>query len=123
MLVAKVLIIDDDQPTRDAAAELLKVDGHEIAGEAGNGLEALALLADGCRPDVILLDLQMPVMNGWQFVAALRENGMSAAPVVVLSSDAHLTAESMPVVAALRKGFVDADDLWKAIRSAANGRA
>src|SRR5262245_1700192 len=105
---------------REAAAELLKLDGHEIAGQAGNGAEALALLAEGCRPDVIVLDLQMPVMNGWQFVAALHENDIPAPPVVVLSSDADLAAESLPVAAALRKGFVDADRLWSAIRSAAN---
>ena len=115
-----VLIVDDDLPTREALRELLELDGDHVAGEATNGREALAMLRNGCDPDVILLDLDMPVMDGWQFVAALHDSRMSALPVVVFSSDAEHAPRSAPVVAALKKGNLDPVELCDMIRSAAS---
>ena len=120
-LVPRILLIDDDLPTREAVAELLKLDGHEVT-EASHGLEGLALLGQGYRADVILLDLYMPVMNGAQFVSALEKSDMSRAPVVVFSAEAYRAPKSPLVVAALSKVAIDAEDLWSAIRSAVRRR-
>jgi CheY-like chemotaxis protein len=81
--VARLLLIDDEEPMRRAVAALLAEDGHEVIAEAGDGREALALLAEGCDPDVILLDLQMPVMNGWEFLSALHDGAEFVPPIVV----------------------------------------
>lgn len=71
---------------RETVAELLRDEGYAVVC-AGNGAEALGLLADGERPDLILLDLMMPVMNGWELRNALaRDARFSRIPVVVLSA-------------------------------------
>ena len=62
-----VLVVDDDEGIREAIVDLLADEGFEAVG-ASNGLEALTFLAD-CRrmPALILLDLMMPVLDGWTF--------------------------------------------------------
>ena len=61
-----ILIVDDDKDVRIALAELLEGEGYTVAG-AHNGQEALQLMRGGLHPAVILLDLMMPVMDGWDF--------------------------------------------------------
>jgi CheY-like chemotaxis protein len=67
----RVLVIDDDQFTRDDVKRCLEREGWQVT-EAENGLVALARLAES-RPDIILLDLVMPEMDGFEFLAAMRE--------------------------------------------------
>src|SRR5215510_8699670 len=62
----RVLVVDDDQDIRDALCELLRDEGYEAIAVA-NGEEALTYLKGGNLPCVILLDLMMPVMDGWEF--------------------------------------------------------
>ena len=64
-----VLIIDDSDDVRDSLREVLEEHGFKVA-TAANGREALDLLLGGLRPCSILLDLMMPVMDGWDFRAA-----------------------------------------------------
>jgi CheY-like chemotaxis protein len=81
-----VLLVEDDEPVRDAMREILEEEGYAITC-AVNGEEALRVLAEGPRPQLILLDLMMPVMNGWELLRALRANAtLAGIPVVVLSS-------------------------------------
>ena len=61
-----ILLVDDDLAISEAITDLLADHGHEVRC-APNGKEALAVLRSGARPCMILLDLMMPVMNGWQF--------------------------------------------------------
>lgn len=62
-----ILVVDDDPDIRDSLREVLEDEGYEVAS-VGNGQEALDhLKAASPRPCVILLDLMMPVMDGWQF--------------------------------------------------------
>lgn len=102
--MAKVLLIDDDRPTREALAEILRLDGHEVVGQADNGHEGVDLLGDGCRPEVILLDLRMPVMSGWQFITML-DATRAHVPVIVVSAELEpdLPVQSLPVIATFRK--------------------
>jgi DNA-binding response OmpR family regulator len=83
--VARVLIIDDDSDIRDAVTEVLSFEGHEVFGaaEGEQGLVRCRLV----RPDLVLLDLMMPGMNGWDFLKALRrEEAIAEIPVVVVSA-------------------------------------
>lgn len=82
----KILIVDDHREIRQVMAELLEINGYQVAG-AANGREALALLEEHEPPCLILLDLMMPVMNGWEFLAELRgREDLAGLPVVVVSA-------------------------------------
>ena len=87
--------------------QILVEAGHEVR-EAGNGKEALEVLDAGWRPDLILLDLLMPVMNGWQLRAAQRERpDLRDIPVVLISGSPPriqpIEAKALQVAASLRK--------------------
>jgi CheY-like chemotaxis protein len=82
----KILIVEDDRDIRDTVEQILLTESYQVY-TAGNGREALDLLETGTRPDLILLDLTMPVMTGQEFLLALRQNGnYSALPVIVTSA-------------------------------------
>ena len=66
---ATILVVEDDHDIQSALASILREEGLHVA-TASDGAEALALLRQGLRPAVILLDLMMPVMNGAEFRAA-----------------------------------------------------
>jgi CheY-like chemotaxis protein len=82
-----ILLVEDDPATREAVVELLQSEGYAVRS-AANGRQALEVLARSEPPRLILLDLMMPVMDGWQFLAELRRDEDSRArrtPVVLLS--------------------------------------
>jgi CheY-like chemotaxis protein len=89
--VGRVLIVEDEADLREALSEILRDEGYAVAN-AAHGREALECLrGESPRPSVILLDLTMPVMNGWQFRAEQREDpDLCEIPVVVLSAGDHL---------------------------------
>ena len=82
-----ILVVDDDADVREAVEEILRAEGYETRG-AANGKEAQdALESGGERPDLILLDLMMPIMNGWEFYELIsRDKSVSSIPVVVMSA-------------------------------------
>src|SRR5512142_2952559 len=81
-----VLIVEDDRAVREAAVALLEVDGLRVA-EAENGAEALAELAEGLRPKVIVLDMMMPMVDGEKFLKARRlEPDIASIPVIIFSA-------------------------------------
>ena len=83
-----LLIVDDDRELLDALAETLEGEGFDVA-KAANGREALARLRAAPLPAAVLLDLNMPVMNGWQFCAAKKADpAIQGVPVIVLSAAA-----------------------------------
>jgi CheY-like chemotaxis protein len=80
----KVLVVDDDQDNREMLAEALEADGY-FAAAAPNGAEAITLLEGGLDPDLILSDLMMPVLSGWDFIETLKRTpSWRSIPVVVL---------------------------------------
>jgi len=82
---ARVLVVDDDEALLDALSGILESEGYEVA-TARNGKEALECLATTPPPGVILLDLKMPVMDGWQFLAARAAESVAPhVPIVLLS--------------------------------------
>jgi CheY-like chemotaxis protein len=82
----RILLVDDDFATREAVASILAGDGHMVAA-AANGEEALERLHHSGRPDLILLDLAMPKMDGWNLHDHLQADVSTAKiPIVVLSA-------------------------------------
>lgn len=82
----QVLIVDDDPAMRDALCDALELQGHLTAG-VSNGLEALDHLGKSAPPCLILLDLMMPLMNGWEFrEAQLKNPQIASIPVVVITA-------------------------------------
>jgi len=90
-----VLVVDDDPDAREAITAILGDAGYD-ALSAANGLEALGQLGDHeGRCDLILLDLLMPVMNGWDFRRKQRETPAFAhIPVLLMSAGAHMATVS-----------------------------
>jgi CheY-like chemotaxis protein len=82
-----VLIVEDDDLAREALAAFLEAEGYPVL-EAANGQEALDCLRQR-EVGLILLDLMMPVMDGWEFRAAqLRDPALATVPVMVVTADA-----------------------------------
>ena len=79
----KLLIVDDEKQQRDAIASIVKAWGHDVA-VAINGVEALEVMGE-FAPSVIITDLNMPVMDGFQFIHRLRESG-NFPPTIVLTA-------------------------------------
>jgi DNA-binding NarL/FixJ family response regulator len=80
----RVLVAEDHQALREALVELLDLLGFEVVGAAGDGVDAVAL-AKELGPDVVLMDLSMPVLNGLDATRLLRET-LPGTPVVVFSA-------------------------------------
>ena len=117
----RLLIVEDDADIRDSLGELLSAEGFEVA-TADNGKAALDHLA-ACQllPQVILLDLMMPVMNGEQFrTAQLADDRYAGIPVVIMSAarDVTQTGERMKAAAILKKPL-GIDPLVESLRKAA----
>ncbi len=82
----RILLVEDDHALRDTLADILADEGFEVAC-ASNGREALDKLGKGLLPDLIVLDLVMPVMDGWAFRDAQRQRpDLAGIPMVVLSA-------------------------------------
>ncbi|MCU0283751.1 MAG: response regulator transcription factor [Candidatus Nanopelagicales bacterium] len=81
---ARLVLVDDDAGLRLALQELLVDAGYAVVGEAGNGVDGLAVITR-CQPDVVLLDLRMPGMGGVEVARALRDRA-PAVRVIMLSA-------------------------------------
>ena len=79
----RVLVVDDDPLIRDTMSEILEESGYRVA-TAAHGGEALNVLRRDPKPDAIILDLMMPVMDGWQFLEAkARDQAIREVPVLI----------------------------------------
>jgi DNA-binding NarL/FixJ family response regulator len=97
-MAPRVLIVDDHPLTREALASLLDQHGFDVAGQAGDGAEAIGLAAE-LTPDLVLLDLTMPGMDGLTAISRIRD-AAPACEVVVLTASG--TEENL--LAAIRAG-------------------
>jgi CheY-like chemotaxis protein len=105
MLTSKdVLVVDDDRDVCTIIQDVLESEGCRVT-VAHNGVEALKVL-DQHKPDLILLDLMMPVMDGWEVLAQLQRQPLwQDIPVVVVSANLRSRRPAKPAVAALPKPF------------------
>ncbi|MDO4821047.1 MAG: response regulator transcription factor [Rothia sp. (in: high G+C Gram-positive bacteria)] len=124
-MTLKVLLADDQDMVRSGFALILSMEGDiEVVGQARNGKEALELAAS-VRPDVVLMDVQMPVMDGITATAALTEQLPGTAVLILTTFDREDYLFS--ALQAGASGFLlktsDADELVAAIRKVAGGLA
>jgi CheY-like chemotaxis protein len=97
-----ILIVEDDEDIRETLRYALEAEGYEVV-TAADGKEGLAILARMPRPCLILLDLMMPVMNGWEFMDALvSDRTLATIPVVVTTAFIE-RADVVPAVEFLKK--------------------
>ena len=102
-----VLVVEDDREQRETLCAMLELEGFRHA-EAANGREALDYLNESRAPCLVLLDLEMPVMNGWEFREnQLADQSLSRIPVVVVTANDEGLGKRFPGV----EGF-----LWKPLR-------
>ena len=117
----RVLVVDDDEQLRYVLQETMKEDGYEVEA-ASNGREALAII-ERWRPDLIVLDLMMPVMDGEAFRQEQRRLGLAdQVPLIVLSAAREMrsAAERVGAAASVPKPF-DLDDLLATVGRLAAG--
>ena len=118
-----VLIVEDDAEIRDLVGEALDSYGYTTMA-AANGADALERLRGGARPALILLDLMMPVMDGWEFRRRqLADPGLASIPVVVVSADARSREKAAALGAAdhVRKP-IELAELARAVERWADAR-
>lgn len=112
----RVLVVDDEPDIRATVSAMLEIEGYEVA-EATNGADALVAV-ESDPPDVILLDMRMPVLDGWGFAAELHRRGHRI-PIVVMTAarDAARWAAEIAASSFIAKPF-GYDDLLRAVERA-----
>jgi len=97
----RILVVEDEEVLRDALEPLLEEEGYEVS-VAENGREALSRLHTESLPDIIVLDLKMPVMNGWEFRTIQKDDPkLGRIPVVAVSGDGSAQAAAVSAQAFL----------------------
>lgn len=98
----KILVVEDDSAVRQMMRDVLEMEGYEVvtAKEGGEGIEQLKTFP---LPEVILLDLMMPGVNGWKFLDYLKENPSLAKIPVVVCSACNETAKTIKPSAIVEK--------------------
>ncbi|HEX2172583.1 MAG TPA: response regulator [Dehalococcoidia bacterium] len=119
-----VLVVDDDEAIRDLVTQILETEGYAVA-TATNGAEALDVIEDIRRthptcPALILLDMRMPVLDGWGVARTLKERGLRL-PIVVMTAarDARVWAAEIGADSYLAKPF-ELDDLLLTVSQVGN---
>jgi CheY-like chemotaxis protein len=119
-MASRLLVVDDEPRTGEALCGALTLEGYDVA-LATDGAAALRWLEEqrraGARPtDVILLDMRMPVMNGWEFARAFAERYGRAAPIVVVTAaeNARARADEIGAEGWIEKPF-DLEDVVEAV--------
>ena len=108
-----ILVIDDDPAVLDTVSEILTFEGYTVE-RATNGAEGLKRL-EQTQPQLVLLDMRMPVLDGWSFARIVREQGL-ALPIVIMTAaqDAERWAEEIHADGYVAKPF-DLNDLLDAV--------
>lgn len=111
----QILVLEDDEGIREGLCLALELEGYSVNART-NGVEGLRALSEAPLPCLILLDLMMPVMDGWSFVEALRRNlSLASIPIVVVSAFSDQT-EGMPLVRRVLRKPVDLGMLLHVVR-------
>lgn len=115
-----VLVVEDEAYLCELIGDVIESEGHKVR-KASNGLEALERIRER-KPGLILLDLMMPIMDGWEFMEALRANPeWDGMPIVIITAiyDVKRTQEETGARAVITKPF-DIDQITEIVRLYAN---
>jgi DNA-binding NarL/FixJ family response regulator len=104
----RILIVDDHAGFRTSARRILEAHGFEVVGEAEDGSSGVAMASE-LRPEVVLLDLQLPDIDGFEVAAQLRDAGVAAAVVLTTSRDWSDVCTRQRAAGAV--GFIPKDEL------------
>jgi CheY-like chemotaxis protein len=111
LFLSRILVIDDSVDLRTVLSIALESEGYTVQ-LASHGKEALEILHRGVLPQLIILDLMMPVMNGWEFLKERKSlPHLEEIPLVICSATHHDLQSSYPFL----KKPVDLDDLLKMV--------
>ena len=92
MMSRRIVVIDDDADLRNALSVMLRLDGHEVTGFS-DATEAISQIEGGLPVDVILLDLMMPIMSGWEFCSYRDQSPLlKKVPVIVITARQSVVA-------------------------------
>jgi DNA-binding NarL/FixJ family response regulator len=114
----RVLLVDDDAAFRAVARDLLELGGFRVVGEAGDGVAAVATSRALC-PEIVLLDIQLPDIDGFAVAALVAEQ--DEPPLVVLVSSRDASAYRQRLAASPVRGFISKGDLSAAAVTALVG--
>lgn len=110
-----ILVLEDETAIRRTIAAALRSCGHDIAA-VETGLDAVAYV-DAHRPDLVVLDLNLPVMDGWEFLQVFRKRpGCADVPVVVVTAERGVSASKLGAQAFLGKPF-DLEELLATVEA------
>lgn len=117
----RIFVVEDDLHIRESLTEVLEIEGFNVVS-AVNGQEALDMLRNGEKPDLILLDLMMPVKDGFQFKAEQEVDPiMSKIPVIIMSANGNMSAKKeLGLVKDYLKKPIDLDSLLSTINRSLN---
>lgn len=118
----KILVVHDYDDLRSLIVEFLVAQGFPVE-EAANGHEALQKMRGGFQPDVILSDLLMPVMDGYQLNRELKRHPDWAKIPVIVTTAAKPRAGTLEDIEAVLQGTLDAGDLLECVRAACRKKA
>ncbi len=115
-----IMIIEDESDIRSSLKEILELVGYNVL-TAENGLDALNILKASVTPNLILLDMKMPVMNGWEFADQFRKTYDHKSPIVVVTAaaDSEQRAKDINAIGWISKPF-ELDMLLKKIKECEN---
>lgn len=110
-----ILVVDDDADIREALSQALEAEGYRVS-VAVNGRDAWEQLHSGSSPALVLLDLMMPIMNGAEFLAALRaDSALRSLPVILVSAHESTAAAHAHESQCYLAKPVDLDTLMNAV--------
>ncbi len=99
--MAKILIVDDSKTSRKLLKNLLEENGHEVVGEAGDGMQGVNAYKE-LNPEIVTMDITMPVLNGIEALDLIKLHDKDAKVVMVTAA-----GQQMKMMEALKKGAVD----------------
>lgn len=117
---ARILLVDDDEDIRGTLGAVLQSDGYDVL-EARNGLHALQQMLAHPLPDLILLDMMMPLMSGYEFLD-VQQGDPRIKDIPVIAITAHAKVAEVPGVWKLVRKPFDLDELTGALREVLDAR-
>lgn len=114
----KILIVEDNAEIRTTLKLALELEGHRVF-EAADGIDAMTILDSEPHPDLIILDMLMPRMNGWEFITEVKKNSASAVakiPIIAVTATSERVQHTPGEIQAVLKKPIDLNELYSAVR-------